>query len=68
MLSGVWPGVWMTWSATLPIRDLALVLDRVVGEGGLGGGVDVDARPGLGGQRLVARDVVGVDVGLDDVR
>ena len=42
------------------------VLDRLVGEGRAGGGMDVDARPGLGREGLVARDVVGVDVGLHD--
>ena len=47
--------------------QLLAVLDRGVGEGRLGRGMDVDARPGLGGEGLVARDVVGVQVGLDDV-
>src|SRR5262249_56166279 len=33
----------------------------------LGGGVDVDAGTRLGGQGLVSREVIGVDVGVDDV-
>ena len=43
------------------------VLDGGVGEGRLSRGMDVDARPGLGGEGLVARDVVGVQVGLHDM-
>jgi hypothetical protein len=46
--------------------DLPAVLNRVVGEGGAGRGVDVDPRSGLGGQGLVARHVIGVHVGLED--
>jgi hypothetical protein len=46
--------------------DLPAVLHRIVREGGIGGGVNVDPRPGLGGQGLVARHVVGVHVGLED--
>ena len=47
--------------------QLLAVLDGGVGEGRLGRGMDVDARPGLGGEGLVARDVVGVQVGLHDM-
>jgi hypothetical protein len=46
--------------------ELPAVLHRIVGEGGIGGGVEVDPGPGPGRQRLVARHVVGVHVGLED--
>ncbi len=47
--------------------DLGAVLDGAHGERGVRGRMQVDRRPRAGGERLVARDVVRVDVGLDDV-
>jgi len=47
--------------------ELVAVVERLVLVGRAGLAVDVDGRPGGGGEATVARDMVGVVVGLEDV-
>jgi hypothetical protein len=47
--------------------ELPAVLEGLVLVTGIGGGVDMDDRPGRRGEAAVSGDVVGVIVGLEDV-
>ena len=50
-----------------PEAELVAVHDRRVRKGRLGRRMDVHPGSGLGGQALVARNVVGMDVGVHDM-
>ena len=65
--SGRWPGVCIARTRTRAELELPAVLERLVVVLGAGRAVDVDGRAGGRGQPPVARDVVGVVVGLEDV-
>ena len=65
--SGRWPGVCSARSDDVAERQLPAVVERLVLVVGRGEAVDVDRRAGGERQPAVARDVVGVVVGLEDV-
>ena len=65
--SGRCPGVCSARTTSEPSVELPAVVERLVLVVGLGEAVDVDGRPGGGHEPAVARDVVGVVVGLEHV-
>ncbi len=67
MCSGRWPGVWHGLDLDLAERQAPAVVERLVRVLGVGEPVDVDRRAGRPRQPAVARDVVGVVVGLEHV-